>query len=1248
MRWNLSSLLLWPFAVMATFSAAAMDIPTSLGDVRRVDTPVLRIPFMTTPPTIDGVMEPGEWDDAAALSSFWYDFTNGNFLYLAPIQTQLQVHGGYDRDNLYICFTSPVYPVDSWLRTRGRFPNVLSHPIYGMLWDDHTELELRPMGDLTQGFRHGLLRWDVNPIGTVTDWYWSQQGGHDFRWNSGAVIATVADGRRWVIEYAIPLRALRYGEYAAVDDAGRPIVDIPPPDGTAYRTWLARGIGGSGSFFNAFDNHTWNTTKTMLIFDSQAPIFQINELGPVMDDIIDVQMTVKNHNTRSETVRLGFHVENEEGSIFSSYESPEMPGGLLELRPGETRRIRLRQPFPGISRDGNALWFDVRSAGRPARTLFQTRLVEFHSMTGGVRGSQSFRERRIDIIEALRPPRAAFDIRIDVCHYTKRMSAVIDRGIHGASDAAQAAVEAHISVRHISGGNAVIHSATAPFNGNFAILVDTVESLADGEYYEVDILLFDENLRIVGDRTEARPFVDLSNDRHAANRPTSRFVTQPWMENEIGLEDRVWEPFTPIAVESEGFSTLKHRFTLDTSGLPAQIDIRAHARNLPLELRGGGDVPPEVLRKVGRGPQLRAPLRIEAVIDGRRVPAEVLAPARAVRVWESEIEYAATLRIGPLDAQLVTRYDCDGSLHAVLTYGSETSARIERLELVGDFAGTIDLRLSETGGGGMTGADRWECTLPAGEGVVWDSTMTEMQMYYSRFVPWMWFGSADRGWSYYSTSSEGWILDRDGSAMQLERNADGEVTWRVAFINHPSEVSGERSLDFSILTHPAKPKPDNFRRYAWHYNIGHGDMTDYGIGGFDYSDAELIARWRQAAGAPSDTPDAERTTWRKDEPPFHRYGWWRNMQLRVPALDRVWEDKATYYFERFIRLGRRVGWWMGEYWPVGFAVSHNLATGHAWLRDPADIEGDELPWQPTFLTHNLRNHYKRLARVFAKENVPQRQHTTSNNASRMLEPFLWNSVLLEECGAMIRAYEIDLITTFPNSLYRTMGMHYTGLITSLLADVSPALPGDDVRFDRQRLGIALLNDFGVSPKGPHATFHHKEQAIRLLDRLMDFGYFDEGEIEKLPYWRNDAYVRLGDAPGDETRVRITVYRRPLDDGTGFKAIFVILNESDGDVSLPLMIRDAERLLGGPNTLTSGVVLGRAVVPGVLTAAWAAIEAPEHPALMDLETGGLIARTADDTETYGPVFVPYHDYRILYGHFSNEPDNPRMVTAGAVQ
>jgi hypothetical protein len=289
--------------------------------------------------------------------------------------------------------------------------------------------------------------------------------------------------------------------------------------------------------------------------------------------------------------------------------------------------------------------------------------------------------------------------------------------------------------------------------------------------------------------------------------------------------------------------------------------------------------------------------------------------------------------------------------------------------------------------------------------------------------------------------------------------------------------------------------------------------------------------------------------------------------------------------------------------------------------------------------------YKRLARVHAENNVPLRHQTRSGKAACLLESFMWNSLIWGDDGALMRAYEIDLITSFPNSFYRAAAMNYTGLSATMVPAINPVGSGDNPCLDRQMLGVALLHDFGVTRGGQcalgagitYVPMEHEEQAVRLLGRLGQFGFFKDADIEKLPFWRNDAQVRMGDKPGDESKVRVTVYRRPLDNGKGYKAIFVILNESDSDVELPLDLRDAKRLLGGANTLRRSDVLGRAAVPAALQQAWraAGAKAADTPVLTDLETGELIAQSSDKAgdkagERYGPVHVPFHDYRILYG------------------
>lgn len=1223
-----SLVLVW----LASWSPAA-ETPTSYGEAATVDTPVLRVPPCSKPPTIDGTMGEGEWEDASSISGFWYDYSENDFRFMAPIETQLQVYTMYDKDNLYFCFTSPVYPEASWLKAQGRFPDVLMHPQYGALWDDHTELELRPYPDIAKGFQLGLLRWDVNPINTIVDWYWSQQGGQDLAWSSHAVVRSSVTDKRWVIEYAIPFKSMLTGNYMGKDASGAPLVTIPPPDGTVYRTWLVRGIGGNGRFFNAFDNHCWNTTKTQLVFDSKAVSFQINELGPILEDVIDVRLTLKNHNTQSETVRLGFFVENAEGSVYSSYDSPDLKDGLLELRPGEVKEVRLRKSLPGISAEGNVLWFDVRSAGTPAKVLFRTRLIRFHSMDGGVMGGKkqfvdpqtgeskmvdttvTFRTRRIDCIKDMRPPKRDFDFTWQFSNYSKRISAVVDRGIRGASDEAKSAKEIKLAIMKKDGDETVIKEIKTPINSDFACIEADLPELVDGESYKMSLLLFDQNMRIVGERN-TDPFT---------------FKVEPWMNNKIGLDDVCWEPFTPIQLAGGTLETLKHKITVSPTGLPAQIDIKADARDLPLEKRKGGIVAAELL-EIGRGPQLRGAMEIRATIDGKPVAAQAASPAKVTRQWKSELEYASKLKIGPLDGELTTRYDCDGTMHCRFIYSAATAAKVDRLELVMPVDGVVDLMLSDTGHGGMTGADKWECTLPDKEGVVWDSSKTNMELFRSHFVPWFWFGNADRAFTYYCDSDRGFMLSKEGSAMQLERDKSGKVTWSVQFINTPSQVAGSHAIEFSILTHPAKPKPKDFRTSMWHYYGGHSWAAGYQIEPYDLPEAYLKARVREATAAPKEVSDEQLATYRNDGPgPYMRYGKWRNVQSNCcPEMDQTWEDKATYLFERQIRVGRRVGWWMDEYWPIGFGRSDNVATGNAYFRDPNTTEPNEIPWQSGFLTRFMRNHYKRLARVSQVNNVPQRQSTWSNNASTMIESCIWSSLLVEECGAQHRSFEVDQVTQFPNSLYRYMSKNWAGLVTVIAADATDAKAGDDKRLDRQHMGRALLNDIGLMPSGAHGIIHHREQAIRLLRELTAWGLFDDQAVEKLPYWRIEKYARIGDKPSSESQVYLTVYRRPSESGKGVKTIFVIMNESDKPVELPLKVLDAARVMGGPNTLKSAAVLGKYKIPEGLKGWWETLGKADAAAsvLMDLETGDVVAKADPKAETYGPVFVPYHDFRVL--------------------
>ena len=67
------------------------------------------------------------------------------------------------------------------------------------------------------------------------------------------------------------------------------------------------------------------------------------------------------------------------------------------------------------------------------------------------------------------------------------------------------------------------------------------------------------------------------------------------------------------------------------------------------------------------------------------------------------------------------------------------------------------------------------------------------------------------------------------------------------------------------------------------------------------------------------------------------------------------------------------------------------------------------------------------------------------------------------------------------------------------------------------MGRALLNDIGVTPAGPHGIIYHKEDVIRLLKRLTDFGFFEDDGVETLPSGATPA--SCGSATGPSPRDR---------------------------------------------------------------------------------------------------------------------------------
>jgi len=282
--------------------------------------------------------------------------------------------------------------------------------------------------------------------------------------------------------------------------------------------------------------------------------------------------------------------------------------------------------------------------------------------------------------------------------------------------------------------------------------------------------------------------------------------------------DGVWAPFVPLKVNGGTVETLKHRFTVAESALPSQIFIKPDLRELPLALRAAGAKPTDTaLAAIGRGSRLRAPMRLEAEVGGKRVAAQVTRRARALRQAKGEVAYRAGLAVGPFDVDLDVQYECDGAMTVKLTYERARKPTVGTLELVIDLAGPVDLAYRpppadpKTGAVSLAGLD---FTLPGKDGVVWDSSAGDAHRD-SDPVPYLFVGSGDGGFTWLCDGGEGWVIDRLRPTMVMKRDELGRLTWHVLLVNSPTDVKGKQVVEFALLAHPARPKDPDYRKTQW-------------------------------------------------------------------------------------------------------------------------------------------------------------------------------------------------------------------------------------------------------------------------------------------------------------------------------------------------------------------------------------------------------------------------------------------------
>ncbi len=272
-----------------------------------------------------------------------------------------------------------------------------------------------------------------------------------------------------------------------------------------------------------------------------------------------------------------------------------------------------------------------------------------------------------------------------------------------------------------------------------------------------------------------------------------------------------------LSVSNRVITTPRHIFTADDTGLPAQLVIQPATNDIPLVWRAEKQKPDDLLRRIGRGPQFAAPMRIEAVVDKLTVVAKADAPVE-LKQTDKGVEAEGAWQADKLKGSLRLVYAVDGSMTGEVTYEAK-GVDLERLDLVLELGGLVDTAIA----GNPVAAVADKALLPVSfgtlgstAGIVWsdganpagDGGRQKGQIGH------FFLGNGDRGFTWLAHGQDGFSIGGNEPSMTVERKREGTVVWKIALVNR-SPGGGANKASFTLLTHPAGVKAGTRRLEQW-------------------------------------------------------------------------------------------------------------------------------------------------------------------------------------------------------------------------------------------------------------------------------------------------------------------------------------------------------------------------------------------------------------------------------------------------
>ncbi len=757
--------------------------------------PAFYVPKMSKAPVIDGVIDPGEWQESTAVSGVGQQ-TDG---LLVPRPTTFFL--GWDTGHLY--FATRLYV------RKGDKPRVPAGRSQGLayVWDDCLELHWKPMGK-NQPDKNVSYKWFENTLGFIGDCSRIALGQQFKNWGPKFIIktrltepGTAPDGGHWwELEMSTTPEDFELTGPHQLGDPWRMMLGF-----NGLPQWNQDRIACNGPYLEAGDGYNLAT----LVENTPAVQMTMDNIPNLASDGT-VALKISAFNPTAAPVDLAIEVdvsdltkEKERGEKYS-VPNPVVTAlkktQTLTVAPGKSAEYVLNEKLAPEVKIGD-LWVEVKQGDRQVHRYWTGFKVGWAN--GFLAPVQQPDPTKFEFSLTFNPVRSWVLVKGDT--YTLPDPKLAKALLYTITREGDTKPTAEGRITQIAEYYLQSLLKLPPLKPGKYNVTATME-LTDGKTLGPMASAFEK-------KDEAKEF-------------------PRWWGKKYGDIERVLPPYEAIrSQKSEGrgqksegktFALLGREYTLNAMGLPAALTAQGEA-------------------------VLAAPARIVAVVNGQEEVIKLGAPKiTGQKAWR--VDFTGEAEGAGLKFSATGWLEQDGLVYVDLTYAplGKTPVTVDALRIEYPLA-EADAEALNCIGPGENFASATYMLIPRDkQGPLWSTLVTGISgcgMALGSFYPTVWIGSERRGLLWWADNDQGWVQDNSVPAHEVRRVSGDQLSVisdrsastdnrqpttdnrsAVVLINNivarPIELTEARTISFSYNGTPFKPMPQ-----GWRMTMGTEDGT---------------------------------------------------------------------------------------------------------------------------------------------------------------------------------------------------------------------------------------------------------------------------------------------------------------------------------------------------------------------------------------------------------------------------------------